>query len=102
MQIIDNSSHSMYDRTTLWKMEWDLKIKQEKQMNETQEMKECSFAPRVLSSVEKFRIEANKVNVFNFVGVEEHIERQFIAKKQREEKAKYFERGETGGSYSHR
>ena len=47
LQAIDNSAHSMYDRATLWKMERDLKIEQEKKMNETQELKECSFVPSI-------------------------------------------------------
>ena len=56
-------------------MERDSKVEQVKKINETEELQECSFTPRIEHSIDRFWDYQNKINLFDKLGVEEHIER---------------------------
>lgn len=78
-QNMPSSSHSVVARTQQWQKQRNMRMRAEREAQEKKEMENCTFKPNVSSYKPK------KKKSIKAYGVEDHLERQSVARKRKED-----------------
>jgi len=80
---LPTSNHSVVARTQQWQKQRNARMRQEREMQEKKEMQECTFRPNIA----QYKPKKKKAQKQGAYGTDTHVERQNIARKQKEDAA---------------